>query len=112
MGARYIMSRENTRSLVKRVAQDGDPLAALSLYEHSIASGHKRIALLRYMDARDLAVPLTPRHHAYAHAIANDLSEREMQAIASEALRRSRERQGRRGQGLSAPGPVHTNNRP
>jgi hypothetical protein len=90
------MSRANTRSLVKRVAYDGDPLAALSLYEKSIASGHTRIALLRYMDARDLAVPLTPRHHAYAHAIANGLSERDMQAIANEAIKRSRERLARR----------------
>jgi len=49
------------------------------------------------MDARDLAVPLTPRHHAYAHAIASVLSEREMKSIAREALRRSRERQARRG---------------
>ncbi|MEX3950998.1 hypothetical protein AB4Y40_24985 [Paraburkholderia sp. EG287B] len=91
------MSRTNTRSLVRRVAQDGDPHAALSLYEQSMVSGHKRIALLRYMDARDLAVPLTPRHHAYAHAIASVMSDRDMQAIAREALRRSRERQARRG---------------
>jgi hypothetical protein len=87
------MKRANTRSLVRQVAQYCDPQAALSLYEHSIASGHKRIALLRYMDARDLSVPLTPQHHAYAHAIASVLSAREMEAIAREALRRSRERQ-------------------
>jgi hypothetical protein len=89
------MNRTSTRNLVKRVAQFGDPSAALSLYEHSIASGHKRIALLRYMDARDLSVPLTQQHHAYAHAVASVLSEREMEAIAREALRRSRERQAR-----------------
>ncbi|CAD6543935.1 hypothetical protein LMG27952_04109 [Paraburkholderia hiiakae] len=87
------MNRTHTRNLVRQVAQDCDPQAALSLYDQSIASGHKRIALLRYLDARDLSVPLTPQHHAYARAVASVLSERDMEIIAREALRRSRERQ-------------------
>ncbi|WP_202905100.1 hypothetical protein [Paraburkholderia mimosarum] len=62
------------------------------LYDRSIASGQKRIALLRYLDARDLSVPLTPQHHAYARAVASVLSERDIETIAREALRRSRER--------------------
>ncbi|WP_213305448.1 hypothetical protein [Paraburkholderia sacchari] len=89
------MNRTETRVLVKRVAQGRDPQAALSLYEHSIAAGHKRIALLRYMDARDLCVPMTQQHHAYACAIANTLSDGEMAAIAQQALKRSRERRAR-----------------
>lgn len=89
------MNRTETRVLVKRVAQCRDPQAALSLYEHSIASGHKRIALLRYMDARDLCVPMTQQHHAYACTIANTLSDREMESVARQALKRSRERQAR-----------------
>jgi len=86
------MSRAHTRNLVMRVAQECDTHAALSLYDQSMASGHRRIALLRYLDARDLSAPLTPQHHAYAHAVASILNEREMEAIAREALRRSRER--------------------
>ena len=88
------MNRTETRALVKRVAQCRDPQAALSLYEHSIASGHKRIALLRYMDARDLSVPMTQQHHAYACAIVNALSDREMESIARQALKRSHARRG------------------
>lgn len=89
------MNRTETRVLVKRVAQCRDPQAALSLYEHSMAAGHTRIALLRYMDARDLSVPMTQQHHAYACAIATALSNREMEAVARQALKRSRERQAR-----------------
>ena len=87
------MDRTHTRNLVRQVAQDCDPQAALSLYDQSMASGHKRIALLRYLDARDLSVPLAPHHHAYARSVASALSERDMEVIAREALRRSRERQ-------------------
>lgn len=92
------MNRIETRVLVERVAQCRDPQAALSLYEHSIASGHKRIALLRYMDARDLSVPMTQQHHAYAYAVASALSDQEMEAVARQALKRSRERQARSNQ--------------
>lgn len=89
------MNRTETRVLVERVAQCRDPQAALLLYEHSIAAGHKRIALLRYMDARDLSVPMLQRHHAYACAVANALSDEEIEAIARQALKRSRDRHAR-----------------
>ncbi|WP_245253643.1 hypothetical protein [Paraburkholderia sp. LEh10] len=67
-------------------------MAALTLYDHSIECGHRRIALLRYMDAKDLAAPLTRRHHAYAQTVADSLSVDEMASIARQAIERSRQR--------------------
>ena len=81
--------------LVENVVQKRDAMAALALYDHSMQCGHKKIALLRYMDARDLAAPLTDRHHAYARTVVESLSSIEMESVARQAVKRSRQRQGR-----------------
>lgn len=86
------MQRSDTRALVEEVGKKRDPIAALALYDHSIQCGHGRIALLRYLDAKDLAAPLTRRHHAYAQAIALSLSVSDMESIAKQAMERSRQR--------------------
>ncbi|SKC82746.1 hypothetical protein SAMN06266956_3976 [Paraburkholderia hospita] len=86
------MKRSDTRTLVEDVGKKRDAMAALALYDHSIQCGHKRIALLRYLDAKDLAAPLTRQHHAYAQAIASSLSVGDMESIAKQAIERSRQR--------------------
>jgi hypothetical protein len=42
--------------------------------------------MLRYMNARDLSVSLTPRYRAYTHSIAGSLSDRELETVARQAL--------------------------
>nr|WP_090866325.1 hypothetical protein [Paraburkholderia diazotrophica] len=86
------MKRSDTRNLVEDVGTECDALAALALYDHSIQCGHRKIALLRYMDARDLAAPLTERHHAYAWTVAKSLGMDAMKSIARQAVERSRQR--------------------
>lgn len=77
--------RRRTHRLMKLVAEFGDPVAALALYEHSVACGHRRIALLRYLDAQRLNAPFDASHHEYVRRIAARLSVRQLHAIAQQA---------------------------
>lgn len=89
------MRRIDTRVLVRLVAESGDSAAALALYEYSMRLGHGKIALLRYMDAKDLAAPLSESHDTYARAVAATLSGSEVEKIARHALEKSRLRRRR-----------------
>jgi hypothetical protein len=84
------MKRPDTRELVRRVTESRDPEAALALYDHSIVCHHKRIALLRYLDAKDLLAPLEKRHHEYAQSVAAGLTDAQIQAVTRQAIGRSR----------------------
>lgn len=86
------MNRSETRILVRKVAQSQSPMAALALFERSMEHGHTRIALLRYMDARDLSAPLAEKHHDYARLVVTQMSDREVEAVARQALERSKKR--------------------
>jgi hypothetical protein len=80
---------------MRLVAELGDPVAALALYEHSVACGHGRIALLRYLDARRLNAPFDAAHHAYVQRIAARLSAEQLRRIAQQAQgRHARLRRG------------------
>ncbi|MEM5367704.1 hypothetical protein V4C53_16920 [Paraburkholderia azotifigens] len=87
------MRRSETRGLNASVRTKRDPSAALALYDRSIRHGHRHVALLRYMDARDLAAPLTQAHHEYAEKIASSLSVTDIERILGQAVDRSRQRQ-------------------
>ncbi|MBN3756125.1 hypothetical protein G3N95_24510 [Paraburkholderia sp. Tr-20389] len=87
------MRRSDTRRLNADVRQDRDATAALALYDRSIRHGHRHIALLRYMDARDLAAPLTQHHHEYAQKVASSLSATDIERLCGQAVDRSRQRQ-------------------
>ncbi len=89
----FPMKRSDTRRLNTDVRLERDATAALALYDGSIRHGHRHIALLRYMDARDLAAPLTQRHHEYAQKVASSLSATDVERICGQAIDRSRQRQ-------------------
>ncbi|WP_157768512.1 hypothetical protein [Burkholderia ambifaria] len=57
--------------------------------------GHKKIALLRYLDALELSVQLSDKHHAYVQAVAATLPAREVEKIVRQAIERSRLRRNR-----------------
>jgi hypothetical protein len=86
------MKRFDTSQLVKRVGEFGDAVAALLLYEHSMECRHRRIALLRYLDAKDLAAPLSRAHHEYAERIITTLSDAELRSVSQQASLRSAQR--------------------
>jgi hypothetical protein len=75
------LDRNRTRELARRVSESGDPAAALALFEHSVACGHTKIALLRYLDARRLDAPLRSWHHAYVESVSTKLGAQEVQAL-------------------------------
>ncbi|WP_322045308.1 hypothetical protein [Paraburkholderia sp. J67] len=79
--------RALTIELTERAAS-GDAQAALALLEHSMARGHRRIALLRYLHAEHLRAPLQAHHHDYVRRVAQRLSADTLAGLAAEARRR------------------------
>ncbi|MEM5405933.1 hypothetical protein AB4Y45_06510 [Paraburkholderia sp. EG287A] len=81
------MPRTVTVELNKRACH-GDAEAALALLEQSMARGHGRIGLLRYLQARCVGAPLARRHHDYAERVASRMSEGAFAALVAQAQRR------------------------
>jgi hypothetical protein len=78
------LDRHRTRELVRRISELDDPMAALALFEHSIACGHTKIALLRYLDARRLNAPLRAHHESYVDAVSTRLGEEQLRALVTQ----------------------------
>ncbi|MBB5446698.1 MULTISPECIES: hypothetical protein [unclassified Paraburkholderia] len=83
-------ARAATSLLTARACDERDAGAALALLDQSIALRHRRIALIRYLLARELGAPLEGRHHAYVEKIAARLSADALARIAGAARARLR----------------------
>lgn len=83
------MPRPETSRLVRLACEAGDPDAALALLEQSIALGHRRIALIRYLLAERLQAPLEARHHDYVRDVAARMSAKALARVAGEARARA-----------------------
>lgn len=83
------MPRPETSRLVRLACEAGDPHAALALLEQSIALGHRRIALIRYLLAERLRAPLEARHHDYVRDVAARMSAKALARVAGEARARA-----------------------
>jgi hypothetical protein len=81
-------TRVQTAGLSHLVCEQHDPHAALALLDRSLALGHRRIALIRYLHAQYLGAPLEPRHHEYVHKVAARLSTETIARIATAARAR------------------------
>jgi len=81
------MPRAKTVELNQR-ASHGDAAAALALLEQSMARGHGRIGLLRYLQARCAGAALARQHHEYARQVAGKMSNDALAALAAQAQRR------------------------
>ena len=79
------MSRAQTSELVKRAYTGGDADAAVALLEQSIALGHRRIALIRYLQAEHLGAVLDARHHEYVRGVAARMSSDTLAKVVAEA---------------------------
>ena len=82
------MSRAQTSELLKRAYGCGDVRAAVALLDQSIALGHRRIALIRYLQAQRLDAPLDARHHQYVRDVAARMSPSTLAKVVGEARRR------------------------
>jgi hypothetical protein len=83
------MARADTSELVRRAYAAGDARAAVALLDQSIALGHRRIALIRYLQAQHLDAPLDARHHEYVREIAARMSPATLARVVGEARARA-----------------------
>jgi|HubBroStandDraft_1064217.scaffolds.fasta_scaffold2080297_1 hypothetical protein len=83
------MPRARTAELLKQAYDAGDRDAALALLEQSMALGHRRIALLRYLQARHLHATLETRHHDYVREVAARMSPATLARLVGEARMRA-----------------------
>jgi hypothetical protein len=90
------MARAGVSRLVKLAYEAQNPDAALALLERSIELGHKRIALIRYLQAQFVDAPLDARHHAYVRDVAARMSPETLGRVAAEARARARRCEARR----------------
>ena len=81
------MPRAKTVELNERACH-GDAAAALTLLEQSMARGHGRIGLLRYLQARCAGAALARQHHDYARQVADNMSDDALAALAAQAQHR------------------------
>ncbi|CAH2801341.1 MAG: hypothetical protein CBARDMAM_4359 [uncultured Caballeronia sp.] len=81
-------TRVQIAGLSQRACEQHDPHAALALLDRSLALGHRKIALIRYLHAHYLGAPLEPRHHEYVHKLAERLSAEMIARIATAACAR------------------------
>lgn len=79
------MPRAHTSELLKLAYEDGDSVAAIELLEQSMALKHRRIALIRYLQAQFLNAPLEPRHHDYVREVAARMSPDTLGRVVGEA---------------------------
>jgi hypothetical protein len=87
------MSRAHTSELLKRAYAAGDAHAAVALLDQSMALGHRRIALIRYLQAQHLDAPLDARHHEYVREVAARMSPATLARVVGEARARAGRRQ-------------------
>jgi len=81
-------TRVETAGLLQLASAQRDAHAALALLDRSIALGHRRIALIRYLHAQYLDAPLCARHHDYVQKIAERLSTETIARLAEAARTR------------------------
>ena len=87
------MSRARTSELLKLVYSGREvvaAVAAVALLEQSMALGHRRIALIRYLQAEHLGAVLDARHHEYVRGVAARMSSDTLAKVVAEARVRVR----------------------
>lgn len=81
-------SRERTAERSARAYRQHDADAALALLDQSIALGHRRIALIRFLHAQFLGAALQTHHHDYVAKVAARFSEDVLLSLTTSARQR------------------------
>lgn len=81
------MKREDVRRLKKEVQEKSDQEAILLLLRRSVKFGHRRLALVRCIQAEQLGASVAPELLAYCRQIADQMSESDLSSIVSNARR-------------------------
>jgi hypothetical protein len=75
------MTRASLRRLKRAVAKDGDGRAMLILLRRSIRLGHKRLALLRGLEAERMGLALDADILQYCQQVADGMSSEELAGV-------------------------------
>ena len=73
------MHRTDIRKLKRTVRSQGDAQAMLALLERSVRFGHRRLALLRCIQAEQMGVAVTPQVLSYCRDIADRMPREELE---------------------------------
>ena len=68
-------------SELKREVGRGNTLAALNLLNRSIRFKHKRLAIFRYLIAKQLGAAMSEEHHAYCRHVTQSLKHDEISSL-------------------------------
>jgi hypothetical protein len=80
------MKREAIRQLKRAVSDGNDAQAMQLLLERSVRFGHKRLALLRCLQAEHLGVTVMPETLHYCQQVADRMAPAELQRIIRQAM--------------------------
>ena len=79
------MQRTDIRRLKRNVRSQGDTQAMLALLERSVRFGHRRLALLRCIQAERMGIKVTPQVLAYCRDIADRMPPGELEKFVRQA---------------------------
>lgn len=79
------LRRVDIRRMKRAVSAQGDAKAMLYLLERSVRFGHKKLALLRCLQAERLGIPVAEELLAYCRAVADSLPEDALHAVLRQA---------------------------
>ena len=68
------MKRQEIRQLKRAVSDQRNADAMLALLQRSVRFGHKRLALLRCIQAERMGIPVAPEALAYCRQVAEQMS--------------------------------------
>ncbi|MFS2212993.1 hypothetical protein ACCD08_00675 [Telluria sp. Tellsp104] len=75
------MTRASLRRLKRAVVKDGDGRAMLILLRRSVRLGHKRLALLRCLEAERMGLALDTDILQYCQQVADAMSSEELASV-------------------------------
>lgn len=102
------MKRRDIRELKRAAAGQYDGAAICALLARSVQFGHKRLALLRCIQAEQMGAPIAPELLEYCRGIADDMSVEELHKIVEQAGRRHAPGASRRGEPATRAGQLLT----
>lgn len=80
--------RAGIHALKRAVAEQGSADAMLALLERSVKLGHRRLALLRCLQAERMGIAVRARLLAYCHEVAAAMPMAELERLATRSQRK------------------------
>jgi hypothetical protein len=80
------MNRKEIRELKRAVSKHTSREAMQELLQRSVRFGHKRLALLRCLQAEKMGVPIAPETLAYCQQVADRMPSQSLEQLVSQAM--------------------------